>query len=35
VTGLSDDYIYELVPAFLLSTLAVWVVSRWTIKKTD
>jgi sodium/proline symporter len=35
VTGLSDDYIYELVPAFLLSTLAVWAVSRWTIKKTD
>jgi sodium/proline symporter len=34
-TGLSDDYIYELVPAFLLSTLAVWAVSRWTIKKTD
>jgi Na+/proline symporter len=35
VTGLSDDYIYELVPAFLLSALAVWAVSRWTIKKTD
>ncbi len=28
VTGLSDAIIYELVPAFLLSTLAVWGFSR-------
>jgi len=32
VTGLSDSIIYELVPAFLLSTLAVWSVSRIQIK---
>ncbi len=32
VTGLSDSIIYELVPAFLLSALAVWSVSRIQIK---
>ncbi|NIQ00448.1 MAG: sodium/solute symporter [Nitrospinaceae bacterium] len=30
VTGLSDSVIYELVPAFLLASLAVWGVSQWT-----
>lgn len=30
ITGLSDSVIYELVPAFLLASLAVWGVSRWT-----
>ena len=30
VSGLSDQVIYELVPAFLLSSLAVWWVSRMT-----
>ena len=33
MTGLSDTVIYELVPAFLLASLAVWGVSRWTLKK--
>jgi len=33
VTGLSDAVIYELVPAFLLSSLAVWWVSRITENK--
>lgn len=32
-TGLSDSMIYELVPAFLLASLAVWGVSRWTLDK--
>ncbi len=30
VTGLSDAVIYELVPAFILASLAVWVVSKRT-----
>ena len=34
MTGLSDSVIYELVPAFLLASLAVWAVSRWTLEKT-
>ncbi|MFQ5451595.1 MAG: sodium/proline symporter [Nitrospinaceae bacterium] len=33
VTGLSDSVIYELVPAFLFSSLAVWAVSRITWEK--
>ncbi|MCH8207759.1 MAG: sodium/proline symporter [Nitrospinae bacterium] len=33
VTGLSDALIYELVPAFLFSALAVWVVSKITRHK--
>jgi sodium/proline symporter len=32
-TGLSESVIYELVPAFLLASLAVWGVSRWTGEK--
>ncbi len=32
VSGLSETVIYELVPAFLLSSLAVWSVSQWTAK---
>jgi sodium/proline symporter len=32
-TGLSESVIYELVPAFLLASLAVWGVSRWTLEK--
>lgn len=32
MTGLSDSIIYELVPAFLLSAIAVWGVSRFQIK---
>jgi Na+/proline symporter len=32
--GLSESMIYELVPAFLLASLAVWGVSRWTVEKT-
>jgi Na+/proline symporter len=35
MTGLSDSVIYELVPAFLLASLAVWGVSRWTLGKTE
>ena len=34
-TGLSESLIYELVPAFLLASLAVWGVSRWTLEKAD
>jgi Na+/proline symporter len=34
MTGLSDSVIYELVPAFLLASLAVWGVSRWTLEKS-
>ncbi len=33
VSGLSDAVIYELVPAFLFSSLAVWGVSRATVNK--
>ena len=33
MTGLSDMVIYELVPAFLLASLAVWGVSRATLEK--
>jgi Na+/proline symporter len=35
MTGLSDSVIYELVPAFLLASLAVWGVSRWTLEKKE
>jgi sodium/proline symporter len=35
ITGLSDSIIYELVPAFLLASLAVWGVSRWTLEKIE
>ncbi len=31
--GWSDTIIYELVPAFILSSATVWVVSHWTFKK--
>jgi Na+/proline symporter len=34
MTGLSDSVIYELVPAFLLASLAVWGISRWTLEKS-
>jgi len=34
MTGLSDSVIYELVPAFLLASLAVWGVSRWTLEQS-
>ena len=33
VSGLSEAIIYELVPAFLLSALAVWGVSKFTVKE--
>ncbi|MDH5789465.1 MAG: sodium/proline symporter, partial [Nitrospinota bacterium] len=33
--GLSDSVIYELVPAFLLASLAVWGVSRLTAEKAE
>jgi Na+/proline symporter len=33
VTGLSDAMIYELVPAFLLATLAIYFVSKITANK--
>ena len=35
VTGLSDSIIYELVPAFFLSALAIWIVSRYTASETS
>ncbi|MBI5428782.1 MAG: sodium/proline symporter [Nitrospinae bacterium] len=35
VGGLSETVIYELVPAFLLSSLAVWLVSKWTAEKAE